>query len=182
MTDSQTVPLTTRWATMNDLPALRAVMQRAIDSLQSDVLTPEQVIASHAVMGLDTQLIRDGTYLIAERNGEIAGCGGWSNRATLFGGDHSTDLRNPELLDPACDAAKIRAMYTDPAHARQGVGRLILRTCEDAAAAAGFTSAEMMATLAGERLYAVAGYHAVERVEVMAGNVALPLVRMRKAF
>ncbi|RIV92836.1 GNAT family N-acetyltransferase [Aurantiacibacter xanthus] len=182
MTDTQTARLTTRWATMDDLPALKAVMQRAIDSLQSDVLTPEQVIASHAVMGLDTQLIRDGTYLIAERKGEIAGCGGWSNRATLFGGDHSTDLRNPELLDPARDPAKIRAMYTDPAHVRQGVGKLVLKTCEEAAAAAGFTSVEMMATLAGERLYAVAGYHAIERVEVMAGEVALPLVRMRKAL
>tara|TARA_A100001391_G_scaffold29224_2_gene15727 strand:- start:1244 stop:1747 length:504 start_codon:yes stop_codon:yes gene_type:complete len=167
---------------MDDLPALKAVMQRAIDTLQSDVLTPEQVAASHAVMGLDTQLVKDGTYLIAERDGEIAGCGGWSNRATLFGGDHSTDLRDPELLDPARDPAKIRAMYTDPAHIRQGVGKLVLKTCEEAAAAAGFTSAEMMATLAGERLYTAAGYHAVQRVEVMAGEVALPMVRMRKAL
>ena len=182
MTDFHGPSLTTRWATMDDLTALKAVMQRAIDTLQADVLTPEQVAASHAVMGLDTQLVKDGTYLIALRDGEIAGCGGWSKRATLFGGDHSTDLRDPQLLDPARDPAKIRAMYTDPAHVRQGVGRLILRTCEEAAAAAGFISVEMMATLAGERLYTGAGYHAVERVEVMAGNVALPLVRMRKAL
>lgn len=182
MTDSQRARLTTRWATMDDLPALKAVMQRAIDTLQADVLTPEQVVASHAVMGLDTQLVKDGTYLIAERDGAIAGCGGWSNLATLFGGDHSTDLRDPELLDPARDPAKIRAMYTDPAHVRQGVGKLVLKTCEEAAAAAGFTSAEMMATLAGEQLYTVSGYQAVERVEVMAGEVALPLVRMRKAL
>jgi len=170
----------TRWATIADLPALEALMKRAIDGLQAGLLSPEQIAASHAIMGLDTQLVEDGTYLIAERDGIIAGCGGWSNRATLYGGDHSTDLRDPGLLDPAHDPAKIRAMYTDPDFARQGIGRLILDGCEKAAARQGFASAELMATLSGERLYAASGYVPVEEVEAVVDGVAIPLVRMRK--
>ena len=100
----------TRWATEDDLPALKALMMLAIDNLQTGFLSSEQVVASHAVMGLDTQLVKDGTYLIAEKDGVIAGCGGWSKRATLYGGDHSVDLRDPLLLDPRQDPAKIRAM------------------------------------------------------------------------
>lgn len=172
--------LTTRWATHADLPALAALMALAIDRLQSDVLSPEQVRASHAVMGLDTQLIDDGTYLIAEADGVLAGCGGWSRRATLYGGDHSTGLRDPAPLDPARDAARIRAMYTHPDCARRGVGRLVLATCERAAADAGFGMVELMATLSGERLYDASGYIPVERVVAMAGGVEVPLVRMRK--
>ncbi|MBX9883260.1 MAG: GNAT family N-acetyltransferase [Sphingomonas sp.] len=173
---------TTRWAMHADLPALRLLMARAIDALQADLLTAEQVAASHAVMGLDTQLVDDGTYLIAERDGAIAGCGGWSDRATLYGGDHSTTLRNPARLDPAGDAARIRAMYTEPAFARQGVGRLILATCEAAAAARGFRAAELMATLSGARLYAVAGYSVVEPVSAEVEGVTVPLLRMRKTL
>lgn len=170
----------TRWAGPADLPALRSVMALAIDALQAEFLSPEQVVASRAIMGLDTQLVADGTYLLAERDGVVAGCGGWSRRATLYGGDHSTDLRDPKLLDPTRDAAKIRAMYTHPAFARQGVGRLILSECEAAAAAAGFAAVELMATLSGERLYAVSGYNRVEAVETRVGAVAVPLIRMRK--
>ena len=84
-------------------------------------------------MGLDTQLIRDGTYFVVERDGRIAGCGGWSWRSTLYGGDDSMVSREPEALDPATDAARVRAMYTDPDFARQGVGRMVIRLCEDAA-------------------------------------------------
>lgn len=173
---------TTRWATEADLPALSALITLAIDTLQAEVLTPEQVIASRAVMGLDTQLVADGTYLVAERDGVLAGCGGWSRRATLYGGDHSTALRDPVLLDPARDPARIRAMYTHPAFVRQGVGRRILAGCERAAAAHGFREAELMATLSGLPLYGAAGYRACERVEAMVGDVAVPLVRMRKAL
>ncbi|MEH3034910.1 MAG: GNAT family N-acetyltransferase [Sphingomonas adhaesiva] len=172
----------TRWATTDDLPALEALMTRAIDALQAGLLSPAQIAASHAVMGLDTQLVRDGTYLVAERDGTIAGCGGWSRRATLYGGDHSTALRDPALLDPARDPARIRAMYTDPAFARQGVGRLILRGCEEAAAQAGFAGVELMATLSGERLYRVAGYVPVEQVVANAGGVGVPMMRMRKSL
>src|SRR3546814_46890 len=109
-----------RLATAADLGALREVMALAIAELQKGFLSAEQIAASHAVMGLDTQLIADGTYFIVEKEGRIAGCGGWSHRATLYGGDHSKDLRDPAPLDPAIDAARIRAMYTHPAFARRG--------------------------------------------------------------
>jgi len=177
---ASTNDLQMRWATRQDIPALRALMTRAIDALQNGLLSPEQVAASHAIMGLDTQLIEDGTYLVAERDGVIGGCGGWSRRATLYGGDHSRELRDPELLDPAHHPARIRAMYTNPDFARQGIGRLILKGCEDAAARHGFTSVELMATLSGERLYAANGYQPVETVEAVANGIVIPLVRMRK--
>jgi GNAT superfamily N-acetyltransferase len=180
MPDATNAAFETRWATDADLPALRALMKRAIDALQAGLLSPEQVKASHAIMGLDTQLIEDGTYLIAERDGVIVGCGGWSNRATLYGGDHSVDLRDPEPLDPVRDPAKIRAMYTDPDYARQGIGRLILDGCEKAAAQHGFSSVELMATLSGERLYAASGYVPIEELEAIVAETAIPLLRMRK--
>ncbi|MES2339115.1 MAG: GNAT family N-acetyltransferase [Pseudomonadota bacterium] len=157
-------------------------MVSAIDRLQDAYLTPAQVAASRAVMGLDTQLIADRTYFLIEHDGLLAGCGGWSRRATLYGGDHSTDLREPRLLDPATDAARVRAMYTHPDVARRGVGRRILAVCEAAAAAEGFARAELMATLAGEPMYRAAGYKELERVEVAVGNVAVPLVRMGKSL
>ena len=113
---------THRLAAPADLEALRAVMALAIAELQKGFLSPERIAASNAVMGLDTQLIADGTYFIVEEDGRIAGCGGWSHRATLYGGDHSKDLRDPAPLDPAVDAARIRAMYTHPDFARRGVG------------------------------------------------------------
>src|SRR3546814_3325602 len=109
-------------------------------------------------MGLDKTLIADRTYWLASIDETLAGCGGWSRRATLYGGDHSTGLRDPALLDPTTDAARIRAMYTDPDFARRGVGRLVISLCEDAARAAGFARAELMATLAGEPLYRACGY------------------------
>jgi GNAT superfamily N-acetyltransferase len=170
----------TRWATMDDLPHLKAIMAVAIDALQTGLLTPEQIAASHAIMGLDTQLVADGTYLVAESRGVIAGCGGWSRRATLYGGDHSEGLRDPKLLNPAHDPAKIRAMYTRPDFARQGVGRLILSECERAAARAGFLTVELMATLSGERLYSACGYEPVQEVEAVANGIVIPLVKMRK--
>lgn len=180
MTNQNNAAFATRWATTADLPALQALMKRAINALQTGLLSSEQVAASHAIMGLDTQLIQDGTYLLAERGDIIAGCGGWSNRATLYGGDHSIGLRDPGRLDPTRDPAKIRAMYTDPSFARQGVGRLILDGCEKAAARHGFASVELMATLSGERLYAASGYVPVESVKPVVDGIAIPLVRMRK--
>jgi GNAT superfamily N-acetyltransferase len=174
---------THRLAALDDLDALRAVMARAIAELQKGFLGPEQIAASHAVMGLDTQLVADGTYFIIEERGTLAGCGGWSHRATLYGGDHSKDLRDPAPLDPAVDAARIRAMYTHPDFARRGVGRLVMTLCEDAARAAGFRRAEMMATLAGEPLYRACGYAPIERVEAPGpGGVAVPLIRMGKTL
>ncbi len=172
---------THRLATPADLDALRAVMALAIAELQKTFLTPEQIAASNAVMGLDTQLIADESYFIVERAGRIAGCGGWSRRATLYGGDHSTALRDPAPLDPAVDAARIRAMYTHPDFARRGVGRLVMQLCEDAARAAGFARAELMATLSGEPLYRACGYSAIEHVEAPGPDgVGVPLIRMGK--
>jgi GNAT superfamily N-acetyltransferase len=133
-------------------------------------------------MGLDTQLIGDGTYFVIESHGRIVGCGGWSRRATLFGGDHSAG-RDAALLDPGKDAARVRAMYTHPSFTRQGVGRLILKLCEDAAAREGFSRVELAATLAGEPLYRACGYEALERFAAdTPSGVRVPLIRMGKAL
>lgn len=176
-------PLTHRIATRADVPAIRALMDRAIGELQRGFLTPAEIAASRAVMGLDTQLIDDGSYFLVEQVGRLAGCGGWSHRATLYGGDHSAALRDARLLDPATDPARIRAMFTDPDFARRGVGRLILALCEAAARAAGFTRAEMMATLAGQPLYAACGYVPIEAVSAApVDGVVVPLVRMGKGL
>jgi GNAT superfamily N-acetyltransferase len=172
-----------RLASPADVPALEAVMARAIGALQRDFLDPAQIAASRAIMGLDTQLIADRTYFVVLAGEAIAGCGGWSRRATLYGGDHSLGLRDAALLDPRTDAARVRAMYTDPGFARRGVGRLILALCEAAAGAAGFARVELMATLAGEPLYRACGYLEIERsaTEPVDG-VAVPLVRMGKGL
>ena len=172
---------THRLASIDDLDALREVMRRSIETLQTGFLTPEQVRVSHTVMGLDSQLIRDGTYFVIESDGRIAGCGGWSWRSTLYGGDDSMVSREPEALDPATDAARIRAMYTDPDFARQGVGKMVIRLCEEAAMRAGFRKATMMATMAGVPLYAACGYVEAEPVlSAPVDGVRVPLVRMEK--
>ena len=173
--------LTSRLATRADLPVLVPLMEAAIGELQTGFLDEAQIRSSRAIMGLDTQLVDDGTYFVVESNGRVAGCGGWSRRATLYGGDHSAG-RDAALLDPARDAARVRAMYTHPDFVRRGVGRLILSLCERAATAEGFTSVELMATLAGEPLYRAAGFQPVERVVEPAGGTPVPLVKMRKAL
>jgi GNAT superfamily N-acetyltransferase len=173
------VTLTHRLAQRDDLDTLRALMDAAISELQTPFLDARQIASSRTIMGLDTQLVEDGTYFVVHADGELAGCGGWSRRATLYGGDQSPG-RSAALLNPATDAARVRAMYTHPRHTRQGVGRLILSLCERAAAAEGFTRVELMATLAGEPLYRACGYEAGERVEDDRGGAGVPLVRMRK--
>ncbi len=155
-------------------------MRLAIEELQRGFLSREEITASHAIMGLDTQLIEDGTYFVVEIASEIAGCGGWSRRATLYGGDHSLELREPRLLDPSNEAARVRAMYTHPAFIRRGVGRLILEASESAARAENFRRAELMATLAGEPLYRTCGYREIERISATVGGTDVPLVRMGK--
>lgn len=158
-------------------------MHRAIESLQRDFLDPAQVAASHKVMGLDSQLVKDGTYFVVEEGARIAGCGGWSYRATLYGGDESIVGREPARLDPASDAAKVRAMYTDPDFVRRGVGRMILDLCEAAAREAGFARVELMGTAAGVPLYRAAGYTAVAPLEEAdVDGVTVPLLRMGKAL
>jgi GNAT superfamily N-acetyltransferase len=174
--------LSHRLATLNDVDMIATVMDVAIRQLQQGFLTPAEIEASRAHMGLDSQLIRDQTYFLVELDGRVAGCGGWSARATLFGGDASGG-RDAAMLDPARDPARIRAMYTHPDFVRRGVGRYIIGLCEAAAKAAGFHSAEMAATLAGVPLYQVCGYSVIEPFEAMApGGIPVPLVRMGKAL
>ena len=171
--------LTYRLARRDDLGALRALMDASISELQKPFLDEIQIASSRTIMGLDTQLIDDGTYFIVEANGRLAGCGGWSRRATLYGGDQSPG-RDAVFLDPVNDAARVRAMYTHPRHTRKGVGRLILSLCEEAARSEGFKRAELMATMAGEPLYRACGYESCERLTDDRGGVAVPLLRMRK--
>lgn len=174
--------LSHRQARREDIPALKSVMDLAIRALQRGFLGPAEIEASFAVMGLDTQLIDDGTYFAVEAGGTIAGCGGWSRRATLFGGDHSAG-RDAALLDPAKDAAKVRAMYTHPAFARRGIGRTILGVCESAAAAEGFRRVELGATLAGRPLYLACGYRETGRLDAdTPSGLRIPIIRMEKTL
>jgi GNAT superfamily N-acetyltransferase len=173
--------LTHRLATRADLAALTALMEAAIAELQKPFLSAAEIAASRTIMGLDSQLVDDGTYFLVEAEGTPAGCGGWSRRATLYGGDASPG-RDAALLDPARDAARVRAMYTSPAFTRRGVGRLVLGLCEDAARSEGFTRAELMATLAGEPLYRACGYAPVERLADDRGGAAVPIIRMAKSL
>lgn len=173
------VRFTHRLATAFDLGVLRTLMDASISELQKPFLDPRQIDSSRTIMGLDTQLIEDGTYFIVEAEGEVAGCGGWSRRATLYGGDQ-TPGRNAEYLDPKRDPAKVRAMYTHPAYARRGIGRLILSLCENAARNEGFSTVELMATKSGEPLYLACGYQPVEEIVDSRGGAGVPLIRMRK--
>lgn len=171
-----------RLAVDEDATALRAVIEEAITVLQRPYLNEDQLRASREIMGLDVQLISDGTYFVAQTpDGQVAGCGGWSRRAALYGADH-TPYRDLRLLDPEREPARIRAIYTSPAYTRRGVGRAILKHCEDAAAAAGFGEAELLATMAGHELFGRSGYRVVEPVAETRGGIAVPLLRMRKAL
>jgi GNAT superfamily N-acetyltransferase len=175
-----TAVLSHRLARRDDVATLKPLMDAAIGQLLQPYLSSEAVAASFSIMGLDTQLIDDGTYFVVECGGAIAGCGGWSRRSTLFGGDHSAG-RDAALLDPARDAARVRAMYTHPDFTRRGVGRLVLSLCETAVARAGFARVELAATLAGEPLYRACGYAVIEAFESDTPScVRVPLIRMGK--
>jgi GNAT superfamily N-acetyltransferase len=175
-----------RQAVTEDIPILSALINASVRGLQTRDYTPSQIESALAtVYGVDTQLIADGTYFVADTDtGDagplIVGCGGWSKRKTLYGGDQWTG-REAALLDPEHDAAKIRAFFIHPSWARRGIGSLILEACENAAVAAGFTRFEMGATLTGVLLYQARGYVALESLEVPLGNgESLPIVRMEK--
>jgi GNAT superfamily N-acetyltransferase len=171
---------TSRVATLEDLLQLRELIHLSIRDLVSQFLDPARVEASFEIMGVDTQLIEDGTYFIVEAGNRIAGSGGWSRRATLYGPDQLAG-RDARLLDPQTEPARIRAMYTHPDFARRGVGRLVLSLCEAAAEREGFRAFEMMATAPGEPLYLVSGYEVIERVEIPTSKgVSVPCARMRK--
>lgn len=165
----------------SDIAEIKSLMNLAIEKLQVGYLTSEQIAASHAGMGLDTQLIDDGTYFCVWKEGRLAGCGGWSFRATLYGGNHSVG-RDAVRLDSSRDRARIRAMYTHPEFTRQGVGRLILGTAEQAAKVAGFQTLEMAATLSGEAFYSSCGYHVESRWNDENGSVSVPLLTMVKSL
>lgn len=170
-----------RVATESDLPALRELIERSCRELQANDYTPAQLDGAlgHA-LGVDTQLIRDRTYFVAEQNGVLVASGGWSYRKTLFGSDGGPD-RVPQPLDPKLDAAKIRAIFVHPEYARRGLGSLVLKHCEDTAAAAGFTRLEMGSTLTGVALYRLRGYVPVQQVDVPLPNgEVLPVIKMVK--
>lgn len=172
---------THRAATMADYPALQRLMTLSIRKFIGERLDAARLEASFEIMGVDTQLIEDGTYFVVESGKEIAGCGGWSRRATMFGGDHSAG-RDARLLDPAIEPARVRAMYTHPSYGRRGIGRFVLSLCETAAVLEGFRTLELIATVAGEPLYAACGYEVFERFEAPTSKGAtVPCARMRKA-
>jgi len=176
------LPFTHRLAIHDDIPHLKTLMDRAIGELQRGFLSDAEIAASYAIMGLDTQLIKDGTYFVIECDGTVAGCGGWSRRATLFGGNHSAG-RDAALLDPASEPARVRAMYTNPSFARRGVGRMILGLAEAAARAEGFVRVELAATLAGEPLYRTCGYQPIEPfLSDTPSGLRVPLIRMGKVL
>lgn len=178
---------THRQATMDDIPVIRDLMDRAIIELQKAFLTPEQLEVAYQFMGIDTQLIEDGTYFII-LHGEgtdketAVGCGGWGKRATLYGGNHSPG-RSAALLDPKTDRARIRAMYCHPDWARQGIGSYIMEVCQQAARDAGFSKMTLGATLAGLPLYKKHGFVEVDRRMDAADNgVEVPVIEMIKDF
>ena len=170
-----------RLAVPEDVPTLRELIDKSVRGLQTQDYTPAQIEgALKTVFGVDSQLIADGTYIVAEAESMLVGCGGWSKRKTLYGGDRWTG-REDAPLDPNCDAAKIRAFFIHPDWARRGVGSMILLACEDAARAAGFTRYEMGATLTGAKLFGVKGYNAVKPISVpLVNGEVLPVIHMEK--
>jgi GNAT superfamily N-acetyltransferase len=175
--------VTTRLATLEDIPELNELITLSVRGLSKEYYTPNQIeSAIKYIFGVDTQLIIDGTYYIAEAGNVIVGCGGWSKRNTLYGGDQHKEIEDP-LLDPGHDAARIRAFFVHPDCARQGIGRQIINVCESAAVRAGFSSFELGATLPGVPLYTVMGYTAKERVEApLPDGEVLGIVKMRKKY
>jgi len=185
-----------RLAVPADVPVLRELIDASVRGLQTQDYTPAQIAgALQTVFGVDSQLIADGTYIVAEVTQEgmesvnkgyaqsarlIVGCGGWSKRRTLYGSDHWTG-REDALLDPLRDAAKIRAFFIHPDWARQGVGSMILQACEQAAKTAGFSRYEMGATLTGAKLFGVKGYVAVRPISIpLVNGESLPVIHMEK--
>ena len=171
-----------RPARPDDVPALRELIPLSVRALSAGHYTARQIESALAhVFGVDSQLITDGTYFVAEADGRLVGCGGWSRRRTLFGGDHTKTSGADALLDPAAEPARIRAFFVHPEWARRGIGRRLLHVCEAEARRAGFTRMELGATLPGEPLYAALGFVVAERLEVaLADGLTFTVVRMTK--
>lgn len=170
-----------RLATLDDVASLKTLIAESARGLGRDDYSPEQIEgALEGAWGLDTELIRDGTYFVAVSGSALLGCGGWSRRKTLFGGDNRPG-RQSELLDPARDAARIRAFFVHPSAARRGIGRALLERCEAEARAGGFRSAALMATLPGLRLYSAAGFIPGDPIEhPIPGGLTITFVPMSK--
>jgi GNAT superfamily N-acetyltransferase len=165
-----------RPATASDIPELELLIPASVRALQAEHYTSAQMEAALGpVFGVDAQLIDDGTYFVVEQDKIIAGCGGWSRRQAVFGGDRHR-VMDEGTLDPTKDAARIRAFFVHPQWARRGIGKMILSACESALTAAGFREAVLVAKLAGEPLYAACGYAVIERYEVALGEGVTPFV------
>jgi GNAT superfamily N-acetyltransferase len=165
-----------------DIPAIREVIQASVRVLQAGDYTQAQIEgALVTVFTVDSRLIADGTYLLALCEDKVAGCGGWSYRKTLYGGDRQLETIESSVLNPATEAAKIRAIFVHPDYTRMGLGSLILKAAEDAAVAAGFRRLEMGSTLTGVPLYSLRGYRERERIAVPVGSgEEIEVVRMTK--
>jgi N-acetylglutamate synthase-like GNAT family acetyltransferase len=172
-----------RKAKLDDRPALEKLIAESARGLSRPHYTDAQVDAAiGSAFGVDSELIRDGTYFVAEAGGRIVGCGGWSRRATLFGSDAQPG-RKSDLLDPSRDSARIRAFFVHPDWARRGIGRAILEKCESEARAHGFQSAELLATLPGHRFYRALGYTGDERVEyALRDEIKIAFIPMKKSL
>jgi len=175
---------TVRLAREHDIPELERLIPLSVRGLQASHYSAEQMDAAiGSVFGVDRQLIRDGTYFVVEQTNELIGCGGWSKRKTLFGSDHHQATRDDAELDPRLDAARIRAFFVHPDHARRGVGRAIVEACETAIRAAGFKRIELAATLPGEAFYQACGYRSGAEEEVPLPNgLTIGIVHMDKAL
>ncbi len=178
------MPLVLREAVLEDVPVLEALIAESVRNLSIGYYTAAQMEgALGTAFGVDTQLIRDGSYFAAEDESQIVGCGGWSRRRTLFGSDNVGADKNDEWLVPAVDAARIRAFFVRPAFARRGIGSRILERCAAEAAAMGFSRMELAATLPGVPLYRTHGFERVEDFAIpLVNGEVLPLVRMRKVI
>ena len=175
-------PVRIRKATLADVPAIRRSLDIRSNTRRGRLHRRAIEAALLGVWGVDTEIIRAGSYFVGEVDNELVLCGGWSRRATLFGGD-AYDQRESRLLDPRTEAARIRAFFVHPNWARRGLGSRLLALCEREARAAGFVVAELVATLPGERLYARHGYVATgRRSDILPGSVSLDSVPMRRTF
>jgi GNAT superfamily N-acetyltransferase len=171
-----------RKARSDDIAFLQRLIPESARALSAGFYTPRQIEGAIAhIFGVDTQLIADGTYFVAEIDGQIVGCGGWSKRKTLYGGDQMKAAGDDLLLDARREPARIRAFFVDPKWARRGIGSQIIEACEEAAREDGFSQLELVATLPGEPLYKAFGYEVIERFEIeIAGDVKIPVAQMRK--
>ena len=174
--------MTIRRATLGDIPLLEPLIVESARGLRSGYTEAQVEAALGYALGVDQQLIRDGTYFVAEADSHVVGCGGWSKRKTLFGSDHVAG-KDDARLDPAVDPARIRAFFVHPSWARRGIGSALLAACETAAQAEGFSRLELVSTLPGEPLYRARGFVEMERFAVsLPKGESLPVIRMAKSI